>query len=316
MTDRADAIGGSDVAAIMGVSPWRTRWDVYLEKTRDPSYAPQEETLAMRLGSYMEDFLAAEYERETGRTVVERQAFVGLPGYPYLRGTLDGRVQTLTSAAADDGIWEAKTAGSDRDWANGPPDYYLTQCYFYLALTSAPWCDLTILFPRADLRTYRIDADETMQRGILAACVAFWRDHVVPRIPPPMDASPAASRWLARMPADDEDVLEAGAELEEVIEKLSGVREALKALGSSESLLENQAKALIGEHQKAVGRGWHVSYKRTKPYPMTKWKEAAGEMRTMMEMAGLAESAEEAVARWTETVENRRPLIVKREAEA
>src|SRR4030095_1146871 len=127
------------------------------------------------------------------------------PSYPFLAGHLDGRL--LDDDGIPDGIVEAKTAHSAKDWGTGDepriPEWYEAQGFFYLALTGAPWCDFAVLLPRGDFRIIRLDADEKVQRGIIAAAVSFWNDHIVPRIPPPMDASPAASRWLARMPDDD-----------------------------------------------------------------------------------------------------------------
>lgn len=311
MNDRADAIGGSDVAAIMGISPWRTAWDVWAEKTRDLLWQPPEQNPMMHWGNLLEPIVLAEYERVTGRTVTDRQAEIVHPKHPYLRVHLDGR--------AGEGIVEAKTAHDAKHWGTVEepvvPEHYLAQVYDQLALSGAPWCDVAVLLPRGDFRIIRIEADEKVQRGIVAACVAFWEGNVVPRIPPPMDASPAATRWLARMPDDDEDALEAGAELEDIIERLANVRDAAKAFESTEALLLNQARALVGEHQKAVGRGWHVTYKRNRPFPVIKYKEAALEMRVMMQLGGMAEQAEAIIDQNTTIEENRRPFILKREAE-
>jgi putative phage-type endonuclease len=314
VSDRSTYIGGSDIAAILGISPWRTSWDVWAEKTRDPSWQPQAETDAMRWGTLLEPLLAAEYERTTGRRVVLPQDAVVDLNRPYLRGHLDGW-SVGSPSPRDDGIWEGKTAGNPKDWTdpetkqNRVPEYYEAQCYFYLALTGAPWCDVSVLLPHGDFRTIRLMADERLQRGIIAKVDAFYAAHVLTRIPPPMDASPAASRWLARIADSEEDALEAGAELESVIERLSGVRASLKALESTDDLLTNQAKALVGEHQRAIGRGWSATYKRTKPFDTVDWKQAAGEMGTMLQLAGLDPS--DAIKSATTHVENRRPFVLK-----
>lgn len=312
MNDRSTYIGGSDVAAILGISPWRTAWDVWAEKTSDPSWQPVEETPAMRWGTLLEPLLIEEYERQTERTVVDRQLGVSHGTYPFLQGHLDGRVY-------GHGILEVKTAHSAKGWgepgAPTVPEHYLAQVHLYLALTDAPLCDVAVLLPRGDFRIIEVQADEALQRNIITAMVAFWENHVVPKIPPPMDTSAAAGRWLAAMPDDDEDVLEAGPDLEDIVERLAGVKEAGKALASTQELLENQAKAIIGEHQKAVGRGWHVTYKRNKPFRQTDWKYAAQEMQITMQLAGFGEEAEAAIESNSKMVENRRPFVLKKEEE-
>lgn len=320
MNDRSAYIGGSDVAAILGISPWRTAWDVWAEKTSDPSWQPVEESPAMYWGTVLEPTLVQEYEHQTGRPVGEYQAEAIHPTYSYLRGHLDAWVGDGQPYTPHGGILEVKYASSAKDWGTVEepkvPEHYQAQVFFYLALTGAPWCDVAVLLPRGDFRIIRIEADEKVQRGIIAACVAFWEGHVIPKIPPPMDTSAAAGRWLAAMPDDDEDVLEAGPDLEDIVERLAGVKEAGKALASTQELLENQAKAIIGEHQKVVGRGWHITYKRNKPFPQTKWKEAAGALRIEMQMHGLADEADRAIGSFTEMVENRRPFVLKKEEEA
>ena len=59
LLQRRAGLGGSDIGAILGLSPFRTPVDVYLEKTgRAPA---NEETLQMRFGTYAEEFVAQEY---------------------------------------------------------------------------------------------------------------------------------------------------------------------------------------------------------------------------------------------------------------
>ena len=69
--DRRKYIGSSDVAAILGISPWRTALDVYLDKTQPPV----EEKLdpgrarAMTRGKRMEPYVIDLLAEETGLPV-------------------------------------------------------------------------------------------------------------------------------------------------------------------------------------------------------------------------------------------------------
>lgn len=313
MTDRAEYIGSSDVAGILGISPWRTPFDTWAEHVHDPSWQPQEETIQMRVGTYMEAFLADEYTRQTGRVVRDRQMEFIHGLHQFLRVHVDGLCHE------EGGIVEFKTAGSSREWGSVEepviPEHYQAQCFFALGLTGAKWCDVSVLLPRGDFRTIRLEADEAVQQGIIAAMVSFWNDHVLTKRPPEIDTSQSAARWLARMPDDQEEALEAGAELEEVIEKLAGVRQAIKKLEPAEELLTNQAKALIGEYQRAVGRGWHVTYKRNRPFETTDWKAATKALEIEMQLRGFADEAAETVHRYIAWQENRRPFVLKRDDE-
>lgn len=67
LAKRKTGIGGSDVAAVLGLSAFRTPTDVYLDKIDEAE--PQKETDAMHFGSLLEDVVASEFARRTGMKV-------------------------------------------------------------------------------------------------------------------------------------------------------------------------------------------------------------------------------------------------------
>ena len=84
---RQTGLGGSDIAAALGVSPWKTPVELWMEKTgqkTDDAGNP----LLLDIGSALEDLVAKNYETKTGRSV-ER--------YPYTLkdGALVGNVDRL-----------------------------------------------------------------------------------------------------------------------------------------------------------------------------------------------------------------------------
>lgn len=69
LRDRKKGIGGSDVAAVLGLNPWRTPLDVFNEKTAETvDDKPQSE--AAHFGTILEDVVADEFARRTGFKVV------------------------------------------------------------------------------------------------------------------------------------------------------------------------------------------------------------------------------------------------------
>jgi len=62
---RRKVVGGGDVAAIVGVHPYKTAHDVWLEKL---GLAVIEENEAMYWGKVLEPVILAEYERREGDT--------------------------------------------------------------------------------------------------------------------------------------------------------------------------------------------------------------------------------------------------------
>ena len=61
LTARRSYIGGTDIAAITGVSPWASPLSVYLDKTA-PEQAERSDNLPMRRGLALERFIADEFE--------------------------------------------------------------------------------------------------------------------------------------------------------------------------------------------------------------------------------------------------------------
>lgn len=65
LRERKKGIGGSDVAAVLGLNPWRTPLDVFNEKTAETvDDKPQSD--AAHFGTILEDVVADEFARRTG----------------------------------------------------------------------------------------------------------------------------------------------------------------------------------------------------------------------------------------------------------
>ncbi len=205
---RARKIGGSDVAAILGVSPYRSGWDVYerLVLGVPDQFEPSEAQLR---GIRLEPRILSMYASESGCRVVRPP--------PHTVYTRDEFASASPDGFAEDVIVEAKT---DRDpWRWGPAttiqrwtpeaarivrvDYAL-QLAWYLWVLDAPAGDLAVLLPGSDpflpeLRVYRLERDEELIRRMVDRVRAWWQLHIVDGVEPPIDASDAAGRALARI---------------------------------------------------------------------------------------------------------------------
>ncbi len=159
---RRTGLGGSDVGAILGLSPFRTPVDAWLEKTgRAPDDDLAERRRDLRFGIYVGQFVASEYERETGRQVQRFTAMLRHPTGPLL-GNVDrlvipegskvasqmGRIRARrglecktanTFTAFDSEAWGA--AGTDQ-----VPPHYLVQTATYLVLTGCDVWEPAVLF--------------------------------------------------------------------------------------------------------------------------------------------------------------------------
>lgn len=177
----------------MGLSPWRSPVDVWMEKTGHPMWRPQAETPAMRWGKILEPVLRAEYSRDTGLMVIPPPPRATFEDPEVAIWDADGiRFCHPDGLVGDDGVWEGKTGSDDRDWEHGVPVYYRVQVQQYSDILGRPWSDVSVLLPRGDFRTYREEADPAYQAEIRDRVRAFWADHVEKKIPP--DGTPAVVR--------------------------------------------------------------------------------------------------------------------------
>ena len=141
--ERLGYLGGSDIGAILGVSPYKTAMDVWLEKTGQAK--TQASSLPLRFGQYAEDFIAKEYANLTQQNVVQHLDTIKHKEYDFLTGHIDrficdsdkplfnkeGQLQART-------ILECKTANPflQYEWGDTHTDEvpltYLVQCLWYL----------------------------------------------------------------------------------------------------------------------------------------------------------------------------------------
>ena len=194
--NRASFIGGSDVAAVLSLSKYRSAMDVWLEKTG--KRVDRKDSFALRFGSFAESFIADEYALLTGESVIDHPYGITHPKHSFCVGHIDRFVlnQKDQPLFNSDGrpnakkLLECKTANhfSQSDWGEPGTDAiplpYLCQCLWYLGITNLPEIDVAVLFGGSDLRVYTITRDRELETLLFEKAVFFWTEHVQKDIPP------------------------------------------------------------------------------------------------------------------------------------
>ena len=168
---RREGIGGSDAAAILGVSPWTSAYTLWLDKTGQSSHT--EETPAMRFGTLMEGPIRDTYREMTGQSVAETPFTYAHPEHPFMRANLDGLI--LDDEGYAEAILEVKTAANPWAWANGVPAYYVAQVQHYMAVVGLPRAVVVVLLGGEDLQTFDVDADPDYQAALIKVEAEFWQ---------------------------------------------------------------------------------------------------------------------------------------------
>jgi len=122
---RRRGIGGSDVAAIMGVSPFRTARDIYYDKLNIAAVEPDDSNwVALEVGHLLEDLVARIFQKKTGLRVYQIKKMFYHPVYQFMLADVDYTAKLIRTFA--DGTTE-EVAVPESQWTalryNGE-DYY------------------------------------------------------------------------------------------------------------------------------------------------------------------------------------------------
>jgi len=245
---RKKGIGGSDIAAIAGLNPYSSPLAVYLDKTSDGGLVIEEND-AMRWGNILEPVVASEFAKATGFKVRRENAILEHDEYHWALANIDRSVLSEEGR----GVLECKTAGfmSSGKWADDKiPDAYLIQVLWYLGVTGYKYGYIACLIGGQKFTYQRIDRDEEAIADLLTIGKAFWERHVLPRVPPPMDGSDAATQWLKKTFAESVDT--GGIEVPEAqpwVERYQQVSAKIKELEGEKNLAANNIKNLMRENK-------------------------------------------------------------------
>ena len=222
---RRAGIGGSDVAPILGISPWRTPLDIYLDKVDGEPPSDSANGAAFYWGHRLESVVADEYAQRTGRSLRRVHHTMRAKDHPFMlahidRQVLDGRT-----------ILECKTARDSRGW--GPegtddvPIQYVAQCMHYMIVTGRDECDLAVLFLfDRDYRIYTIPFNPDIADQLIDVESRFW-NRVEQRLPP-LPTNPADARRLWSQ--DDASEVEASGEVMQAVHALRDVKSRINVL--------------------------------------------------------------------------------------
>lgn len=181
---RRMCIGSSDAPIILGMSPWATSYDLWLQKTGQvPSTA---ENPAMRLGTVLElPLLQLAGERLGVKVVRPSSSFVGHA--KYLRANIDGMVNVAQRGSE---IVEIKTTSQTEGWGTEGtdeiPEMVKVQVTFQMACSSSPVAYVAVLTGAFGLsfKTYRVPYDSDYAMYVMERCTEWWRKHMEEGTPP------------------------------------------------------------------------------------------------------------------------------------
>lgn len=265
---RKGGIGSSDAAAAVGLNPYKSALELWMEKTgRDenlPKVDPDDESSPMYWGTLLEPIVAAHYTRRTGNKVRRVNAVLQHPHEPWMLANLDREVL----GAPDVQILECKTAGINgaRLWKDGVPEYVQLQVMHQLAVTGRQAADVAVLIGGQELRIHRIERDESLIGHLIELERQFWRSVELQQAPAADGSDSAELALRCLYPQDSGQTLDLSQDLEmaAVFSDLLTVRQVISASSQQEAQLKQRIQQRMGDASKALFETGEVSWKRSK----------------------------------------------------
>lgn len=305
--DRSLFLGGSDAAAVMGLSPWATPVELWQQKTgRKPKPEPDAAARKRferghRLEPFIRDMVIAKLEDQglTVELLACNERYVD-PEHAFLSCEIDfelllsgecviGGAEVLfdhehinCDAKSVSGFARKKWGEEDTE---DVPIEYAAQFMHGLMITGRRYCLVAALRSFDDVDIYWTVRDDETIAGMRPKLVTFWTGHVLTDIAPdPM----VFDDIKALFPNDDGQAVEATAEIAGKVERLRDIKAQIKALEGVEEALQFDVAEFISPHALLNYQGKEIA----------SWK---GQGDTRIDQKLLKEDAPEVFAKYTRT---------------
>ena len=290
---RKRGIGSSDAAAAVGLNPYKSPLELWMEKTGRtaglPQIDPHDETSPTYWGNFLEPIVAAHYTKRTGRKVRRINAVLQHPD-PELHWML-ANIDREVLGSPDVQILECKTAGINgaKLWKDGVPEYVQLQVMHQLAVTGKQAADVAVLIGGQQLEIYRIERDDTLIERLIALERQFWQ-FVETDTPPPADGSDSADLALRCLyPEDAGTSLDCRQDrhLSSTYADLVSVRQSIETLAERESRLKQTIQQAMGTASLAQFETGSVSWKKAKDSVVLDTVRLLKDMPELMQRYGM-----------------------------
>jgi len=270
---RTTCVTATDIAAILGLHPYKTPAQVYLDKTgQGRQFEPNE---AMQTGTHLEPSIAQWFAFKHG-LVPQRAEFVRHPKEPIFGASPDYLV-------GDDRVLECKWCGLNaaQGFGEGPddvPTHYLLQVQWQCFVSGRDKWHLVVLGPWG-FREYCGLADPELHTRMAFHARKFWHEYVQAECPPPLTGQPADTQWVKeKHPESSGETIAASYEIEETITKMRELHAQKTEVETEYEACANQVKDFMGAADTLTSFAGPFRWSNTKGRTETDWGSVIGEL--------------------------------------
>lgn len=256
---RTMGIGGSDVSVIAGINPYRSVYQLWLEKTgqNEPAESENEYT---HFGTILEPVIRREFMERTGLKVRQKHMLLQSEEYPFMLANLDGVINLDGEMC----IFEAKTASAYKldDWQSGIPPEYMLQVQHYMAVTGAVKTYIAALIGGNHFEYRLIDRDDEMIAKIIAMEKLFWEINVLGGIAPEIDGTKATTEFFnSKYSFSNGQTIALPEDVITDCEEYSRLSDEISKLTAAKDAICNRIKSLMQNNETGVAGKYKISWK-------------------------------------------------------
>lgn len=260
---RKQGLGGSDAGVVIGVNPWRSKFQLWMDKTGqlDEQELSEEKMERMEWGTRLEPIIADWFEATTGKKL-RRCGMIRNNDYPFMFADVDRLV------VGENAIVEIKTtsAFNRAEWEDDKvPPSYMAQGLHYMATGNYDKCYFVCLLGGQHAVIREMERDDEEIAALIEAEQDFWENYVVPKKIPEVDGSDNCSQLLDKLnPGGQKEVMELGGEWESVCEEVYQMKAQIKQLEGFIEQKKNKLRLELGNYEGGTVGDFKVNYRVTK----------------------------------------------------
>ena len=231
---REKRIGGSDVGAILGVNPYKSIIDVYIDKTEGSTFKGN---AATHWGHMLEGTVIKEFANRHSELIIYEAPYSIVDNF--FIANLDGVLKDKETG--DYGVLEIKTTSiwNKKEWEEDTiPQSYYAQVQHYLMLTGYKFAYVAVLIGGQQYKEFKVERSEEDIELIRNKATEFYNENILKLIPPMPDGSDAYMQYLKKKALEIENN-----EVKELPE-FEEIAIRIKELARQKKLIEDEDKLL------------------------------------------------------------------------
>jgi putative phage-type endonuclease len=284
MEIRKRGITGSNIAAVVGLDPYRGPFDVYME------YKGLSEPLEMNhhleRGIFLEPAIINWFAHRTKREIEECGTIVHSE-HPLCIATPDA----ISHINGDDRrVLEIKAPGRFKadDWGDpgtdAIPEYYIPQIMWECAVTGLANADV-VAFVDGNIEIYKVPYNQSLFEALLDAAGRFWHNNILKDEPPAPDGSEKTRQWfLNKYPQSMGGIVEATPEVAKYAQIYLQARDMEKEIEERKKSAANNLRLAMLDAETLIGCGVRVTYKNNKDVEFLDYDSLLNDLQVTQDM--------------------------------